>query len=139
MLYFNLCVRLNGVMIWVALTIAYLAIAMCLAILVKPQILRRITNFFFIGSRLYLAGVVRIIFGILLLILASQARFWAYIVIMGLLATAAGISLFFIPLRRTKKLMQRLQQQSSLKLRLFAIIGLVLWALLVYSLLPVSL
>lgn len=126
-------------MIWFVLTIGYLAIAMCLAILVTPQVLRRITNFFFIGSRLYLAGGVRIIFGILLLLLASQARFWAFIVIIGLLATAAGISLFFIPLKRTKQLLQRLQQQSNLKLRLFAIIGLVLWALLVYSLLPASL
>ena len=126
-------------MIWIVLTIGYLAIAMCLAILVVPQVLRRITNFFFIGSRLYVAGGMRIIFGILLLLLASQARFWAYVVMMGLLATAAGISLFFIPLRRTKKLLQRLQQQSNLKLRLFAIIGLVLWVLLVYSLLPASL
>jgi uncharacterized protein YjeT (DUF2065 family) len=126
-------------MIWVVLAIAYLAIAVCLVILAAPQALRRINDFLSIGSRLYAAGAVRIIFGILLLMLASRARFWAYVVMMGLLASAAGISLFFIPLRRTKKLLQRVQDQSNPKLRLFAAIGLVLWALLVYSFLPVSL
>lgn len=123
-------------MAWIIVILGYLAIILCLAILTSPQLLRKIIDFFSVGSRLYLAGLVRIALGVMLLILASQSRLWGYVVIMGLIATAAGVSIFFFALRRTKKLMVRLQHQSNLTLRIYAIVGLVLWAVLVYALVP---
>ena len=118
--------------------LGYLAIALCLATLLRPAILRQILNFFFIGSRIYLAGLLRIIVGVLLLILASRARLWWYVVTVGLLAAGSGLSVCFFALRRTKKLLARIKNQSNLTLRLYAFLGLLMWSLLIYSLLPLN-
>lgn len=123
-------------MVWIVLTIGSLAIALCLAILIVPKLLGKVADFFSIGSRLYLAGVIRLAAGVILLILATQARFWGYVVTVGLFAAASGLSLFFFPLKRTKKLLSRLQNQSNLMLRLLTTLALVIWALLIYALLP---
>ncbi len=125
-------------MIWFVLVAGFLAIALWLIILVRPRCLRKIIDFLSIGSRLYLAGVLHLVIGIMLLILAKEVRLWGYVVITGLLAAASGFSIFFFALKRTKKLLCRLQHQSSLILRLYAIIALVLWVFLVYALLPAS-
>ena len=122
-------------MVWIILAIGFLAIALCLAILIAPKTLRKIIDFFSIGSRIYLAGAIRIALGVMLLVLATHSRLWGYVVTLGLLATTAGVSTFFLALKRTKKLLARLRNQSNLTLRLFAIAGLALWALLVYALL----
>ena len=124
-------------MVWIILIAGSLAIILCLAILIVPKTLRRIIDFLSLGSRIYLVGIIRIVLGVMLLILATHCRLWGYVVTVGLLASASGLSLFFFPLRRTKKLLSRLQNQSNLVLRLFAILALVIWALLIYALLPV--
>ena len=125
-------------MVWFVLIVGFLAIVLCLLMLVRPKTLCSIIDFFFIGSRLYLAGVLHLVIGIILLILAKEVSLWGYVVILGLLAAASGLSIFFFPLRRTKKLLSRLQHQSNLILRLYVIIALAVWVLLVYALLPAS-
>lgn len=122
-------------MVQVILVLGYLIIAYCLVIVVQPKTLRKTIDFLSIGSRLYLAGFIRLILGIVLLFLAGQTRFWGYVVTIGLLSAASGLSLFFFALKRTKKLLLRLRNQSNLILRLYAIIGLALWVVLVYALL----
>ena len=124
--------RMAGIVV----IVGTLAVSYCLATLIVPNSLRRFIDFLCIGSRLYLAGLLRLVLGVLLLILSSQARFWGYVVTLGLFSAASGASVFFFALRRTKKLLRRLQHQSNLTLRLFAIIALAIWAVLVYSLLP---
>ena len=123
-------------MVWVVLVLAYLVIALCLLVLIAPRFLRKMIAFFSVGNRLYLAGFIRITLGVLLLFLASQSRLWGYVVVVGLIAAAAGLSIFFFALRRTKQLLLRIQNQSNLVLRLYTILGLAIWALLVYALLP---
>ncbi len=123
-------------MVGFILIIAYLKIASSSVILVAPKLLRRIIDFFSIGSRLYLAGVLRLVLGVLLLLSATQARLWGYVVTLGLVVAASGISCFFLALRRTKKLLARLRNQSNPFLRLYAIIGLLIWLVLIYAFLP---
>lgn len=127
-------------MFWIVLIAAYLIIALCLTVVLAPKLLRKTIDFFSIGSRLYLVGIFRLALGVMLLVLARHTKFWGwgYVVTVGLLLSASGISLFFFALRRTKKLLTRLQQQSNLTLRLYAIIALVLWGLLIYALLPAT-
>ncbi len=125
--------RMAGIVV----IVGTLAISYCLVTLIVPNFLRRFIGYLCIGSRLYLAGLLRLVFGVLLLTLSSQARFWGYVVTLGLVSAASGASVFFFALRRTKKLLRRMQHQSNLTLRLFAIIALTIWAVLVYSLLPV--
>ncbi len=123
-------------MVWIILIAGSLAIVLCLAILIVPKTLRRLIDFLSVGSRIYRVGVIRIVLGVMLLILATHCRLWGYVITVGLLAAASGLSLFFFPLRRTKKLLSRLQNQSNLALRLFAIVALAIWVLLIYALLP---
>ena len=111
-------------------------IALCLAILLAPQLLRRILAYFAIGSRLYLAGAIRIALGLAVLSLAVRARYWGYVITLAIIITASGLSIFFFALRRSKKLLFRLKDQSDSTLRLYAITGLALWGLLLYCLFP---
>lgn len=120
----------------IVLILGCIAMAFCLAILMVPKIVRQMIDFFSIGSRLYLAALLRLALGVMLLILASQTRFWGYVVTVGLLAAASGLSMLFFALRRTKKLLSRLQRQPNFVLRLLVIIALAIWALLFYALLP---
>lgn len=123
-------------MLWIVLIIAFAVIIYCLLILIAPRLLRKAFAFFSIGSRLYLISLLRITLGVLLLILSTQAKFWGYVAAIGLIAAASGVSVFFFALRRTKKFLNIIQNQSNLRLRFYAVIGLVIWTLLVYSLLP---
>ena len=123
-------------MVWIVLIAGLAAITCCLLILIVPRFLRRMIVFFSVGSRLYLGGFIRITLGVLLLLFASQSRLWGYVVAVGLIVAAAGLSVFFFGLRRIKQLLLRIQNQSNLVLRLYAIFGLAIWALLVYALLP---
>ena len=123
-------------MVWIILIAGFVIIAYCLGILIAPNFLRKTVDFFSIGSRLYVAGLLRLVLGVMLLILSTQARFWGYVVIVGLVFSASGLSLFFLALRRIKKILGRLQNQPNFILRLFAITGLTIWVLLIYSLLP---
>jgi len=123
-------------MAWIILIAGFAKIVYCLAILIAPKILRKTVDFFSIGSRLYVAGLLRLLLGVILLILSTQARSWGYVVIVGLVLSASGLSLFFLALRRIKKILGRLQNQPNFILRLFAITGLTIWVLLIYSLLP---
>ena len=123
-------------MIQFIIILSFMVIALCVAALARPNIFRKMIDFYSVGSRLYLAGFVRLVLGIFILMLAAQARLWEYVAIIGLLAAASGLSIFFFPLRRTKKLLSRIQHQSKLTLRLYALIVIAIWALLVYALRP---
>jgi len=123
-------------MIWIGIVIGYLAIAICLAILVMPKIVHKIVGFFSIGNRIYMAGYIRIAFGILLLFLATQSKLWGYVVTMGLLSATSGACIFFFGLTRTKNLFNRFKKHPSLLIRLYSSLALVIWAILLYALLP---
>lgn len=123
-------------MLWIVLGFAILKSSGCLLGLILPQFLRKILNFVSIGSRLYVISLLRISIGILLLFLAAQSRLWGYVVAIGMITTGSGLSLFFFALRRTKKLLARIQNQPDHLLRLLLIAGLAIWALLIFALLP---
>lgn len=126
-------------MVWIIPIAGFLAIALSSAILIAPKLTRRMIDFFSIGSRIYLAGLFGLTLGIILLFLATRVRLWGYVVTLGLIAAASGLSVFFFALRRTKKILKRIQNQSNLILRLLAIVALAIWALLTYALLPAAL
>lgn len=122
----------------VIVIVSFCLIVYQLVILFAPKTLRLTIAFFSFGSRVYLVGLVRLLFGILILTQAAQARFWAYAITVGLILAAFGLTIFFIPLKRTKKLLHRLQEQSDLKLRVLVTFGIVILALLIYAILPES-
>jgi uncharacterized protein YjeT (DUF2065 family) len=125
-------------MLRLVILVGYLAMALSVVIFAAPKTARRIIDSFSLGSRLYLVGLIRLVFGIILLNSASQARLWGYVVLIGLLAAASGLCLFFFALRRTKKILSRLRNQSNLTLRVYAIIALAIWAVLIYALIPAT-
>lgn len=116
-----------------------LVIILCLAGLLKPNLIRRMVDFFFVGSRLYLAGVIRLTLGLMLLLLASRSSCWGYLVIIGIIAAASGLSIFFFALKRSKALLKRIKNKSDFVLRIYLIIGIAIWSGLLYSLLPLVL
>ncbi|MFC1631768.1 hypothetical protein ACFL1I_06915 [Candidatus Omnitrophota bacterium] len=125
-------------MLQIVVVFGLIKIVGCLVALVKPDFLRKTIDFFLIGSRLYVVGTIRLILGGLLLILATQARWWGFVVVFGLLAAASGILFFFLALKRTKILLKRLQTQPERVLRVWVMICIAIWLILIYSLLPVT-
>ncbi len=126
-------------MVWIILIAGFAIIIYCLVLLAAPKLVRRMIDFFSVGSRLYAAGLIRLLLGVMLLLCSAQSKCWGFVIAMGLLASAGGISVFFLALRRTKKLLTRLRNQSDLALRLFVLVGLIIWAALVCCFLPAAL
>lgn len=123
-------------MVWIVFFFGTVISGVSIAAILSPAISRGIIKFFSVGSRLYAAGIIRIILGTMLLLLSPQAKLWWFTVITGLLLAGAGICLFFSPLRRTKELLARMQNKPDNTLRLYTSLPLVVWIILLYSLLP---
>lgn len=123
-------------MAWIIVICGIIISGVSIAAIISPAISRGIIKFFSVRSRLYAAGIIRIILGTMLLLLSSQAKLWWFTVITGLLLAGAGIGLFFSPLRRTKELLARMQNKPDNTLRLYTSLPLVVWIILLYSLLP---
>ncbi len=121
-------------MVWIVFTLGSLSVVMALLTLTFPKILGKILSFFSKGNRLYLLGILRTTLGIMLLILSPQARLWWYVIIIGFLYTASGLSFFFFALRRTKKILSRFTQRPAIQIRTYAFIALAMWVFLFYAL-----
>lgn len=123
-------------MAWIIFLCGIIISGMCLATILFPTISRNIIKFFSVGSRLYTAGIIRIILGTMILLLSPQAKLWWFTVIAGLLTIGSGTALFFSSLRRTKELLARIQNKPDNILRIYTSLTLLVCFILLYSLLP---
>lgn len=92
-------------MIMLVKGIGILIACMGIIIFLSPQVTKRMLAFWRKGKRLYTGGVVRVLFGLIFLSAASQARVPVVMAGLGILSLAAGILIFILGLERMKVLL----------------------------------
>lgn len=113
--------------------IGLLIIIMGAVFLFRPEAIRKLWAFFEKDKRLYLAGAVRIIFGIIFLLSASQCRLRGFIAVLGLLFLLSGMLIFFIGPDKIKVVLRWWSEKPLFVLRLAAIMIIGLGVLIVYA------
>jgi len=99
----------------------------------KPDVMKRIIEFFKQGRRMYFAGLIRFALAIVFLVGARECkRFWV-IFAFGILFIISGLLVFIIPLEKIKAYIGWWQKKPPLLLRLMALIALAIGAIIIYS------
>ena len=110
--------------------LALVIIGIGVAVLLNPEIMKRMVSFWEKEKRLYGAGVLRILFGIILLLAASQCRVAWIIALMGILFLVGGIVIFALRLKKIKAILKKWQEKPLTVLRLLGLVALLIGTLI---------
>jgi uncharacterized protein YjeT (DUF2065 family) len=116
-------VRIIGI-VFVFMTIVYL---------LKPDIMKRLMQFFKQGKRMYFAALVRFVLAVVFLLAARQCRYFWIIFAFGVLFIISGLLIFILGLEKVKSYIDWWQKKPLVFFRIIALIGLALGALIIYS------
>ena len=103
-----------------------------IVVMIKPALIKTAMSFFVQSRRLYLAAVLKAVFGLLFLFGASQCKFPIVMIILGILGlfSAAAIVAFY---EKMKALLNFFADRNEVFWRLISIVYLAFGALIVYS------
>ena len=120
-------------MIILAKTIGIVISALGILFLVLPEKAKLIMNFWKQGSRIYGAGILRVLFSVVLFLAASQSRAPVITAILGLMFMVSGILVFVMGVEKSKELIQWWEDQPSLIHRLLGLLVLCFGLLVLYT------
>ena len=101
--------------------------------LLKPGVLKSFIGFFKKGKRIYFVGLIRFVLAVIFLLAANQCKMPWVIIVFGILFMISGLLIFILRAERLKSILDWWQRQSSLLLRLMALITLAVGAAIIYS------
>jgi uncharacterized protein YjeT (DUF2065 family) len=104
-----------------------------LVVIVRPLVIRRMLAFWRQDKRIYIAGLLRMLFGAIFLLSAAQAKLPMVMTTLGLFLLIAGLLIFIIKPEKIKSMFEYWDKKPSSVLRLMGIIILVIGVLVVYS------
>jgi uncharacterized protein YjeT (DUF2065 family) len=119
----DIVIRVIGI-VFVFMTIVYF---------LKPDIMKRLMEFFKQGRRMYFAALIRFVLAIVFLLAAGQCRYFGVIFAFGVLFIISGLLIFILGPKKVKSYINWWQKQPLLLLRVMALIGLAIGALIIYS------
>jgi uncharacterized protein YjeT (DUF2065 family) len=119
----DIVIRIIGI-VFVFMTIVYL---------LKPDIMKRLMEFFKQGRRIYFAALLRLVLAVVFLLAARQCnRFWI-IFAFGVLFIISGLLIFILGPEKVKSYINWWQRQPLVLLRIMALVGLAIGAIIIYS------
>lgn len=101
--------------------------------LIKPDIAKRIMGFFKKGKRIYFVGLIRFALAVVFLLGARECDIKWVIVVFGILFIISGLITFMLGPRRAGPILDWFQRQSSILVRVIAVIILAVGAIVIYS------
>ncbi|MBN1688997.1 MAG: DUF2065 family protein [Candidatus Omnitrophica bacterium] len=110
-------------MIILAKLIALAITILGLAVFTSPQFSQKLFNFFKEGRNLYIAGVVRVLIGLLLLVIASQSVVPVAAVALGVLFLVSGIVVFAADIEKMRTFITAYSEMPSLVIRLLGLVA----------------
>jgi uncharacterized protein YjeT (DUF2065 family) len=99
----------------------------------NPLLLDKLINFFLIGKRIYLGGVLRAVLTAIFLILARQCAHPWIIIIFGLVFMIGAIVIFALDPEKLKSILRYWLTQKILLKRLIGFIAFLIGLLLIYA------
>ena len=104
-----------------------------LVYLLKPDVMKRILEFFKHGKRLYIAGLIRFALAIVFLLGASRCQRPWVIIVFGILFIIGGLLIFVLGPEKLRGWLEWWQRQPSLLLRVLAVVALAAGAIIIYA------
>jgi len=104
-----------------------------LVYLLKPDVMKRILEFFKKGKRLYIAGLIRFVLAIIFLLAARECDITWVIVVFGILFLIEGLLIFILGPEKLSGLLEWWQRQSFLFLRILAVVALAAGTIIIYA------
>ena len=108
-------------------------ILVAILLISKPDVMKRLMQFFKKGRRLYLAGLIRIALAIVFFLSARECDIGWLILVFGILFLLSGILIFTLGLARSKSILEWFETKPVLLLRLFALIIAAMGAAVIYA------
>jgi hypothetical protein len=101
--------------------------------LISPGVVKSYIAFWPKGKRIYFGAALSLLIGIIFLLAASQCRWSLFVIIIGIWALIKGLLLFILGQKRIVSWLNWWTARPMIVLRIYALIALVLGALLIYS------
>jgi hypothetical protein len=120
-------------MIFVVKAIGIIMLTVGVVFAAKPSLMRAFLDFAKVDKRYYIGGVVRIIFGALLLLSVPKVAYSWVVGVVGVIITLAGVALFVVGEGRVHAVMNWLQSKSDDTLRVFPVLCALVGVLLIYA------
>lgn len=102
-------------------------------IMLNPEVFNIIMNFWKQGKKIYLAGALRLIFGVVFLFTARECKFPVVIYVMGALMVIGGALLFILGQQKINALFGWWEKKSPVVLRIMGFAALAIGSLILYS------
>jgi uncharacterized protein YjeT (DUF2065 family) len=94
-----------------------------LTIFASPEFTQKLFAFFKTGKRIYYAGVIRTMIGLVLFICASRSSVPLAAISLGLMFLVSGITVFAAEAEKLKTFMSAYSQMPSLVIRLLGLVA----------------
>jgi cytochrome b subunit of formate dehydrogenase len=114
-----------------SLGIAFVFIGMLF--LIRPDVSKRLTELFKKGKRIYFVGLVRFVLAVVFLLGARECKVKWVIAVFGILFLISGLVIFMLGPKRLRPVLDWYQKQSSIVIRVIAVIILAAAAIVIHS------
>ena len=114
-----------------SLGIAFVFIGMLF--LIRPDVSKRLTEFFKKGKRIYFVGLVRFVLAVVFLLGARECDITWVIIVFGIVFLLSGLLTFMLGPKRLIPILDWYQRQSSILVRVIAVIILAVGAIVIHS------
>ncbi|MDD5155064.1 MAG: DUF2065 family protein [Candidatus Omnitrophica bacterium] len=107
----------------------------CMGVIVVliPVVMRKMVAFWRKNNRIYLGGLIRMIFGAIFLLSAPRARLSTVMTLAGLFSLIAGLLIFILKPEKIKMMLERWDKRPDSVLRLMGAVVFAFGALIIYS------
>jgi len=101
--------------------------------ILKPDVLKRLIEFFKKGPRMYVAGLIRFALAVVFLVGAGDCREKWVIAGFGIIFLISGLLVLMLGPRRLRGMLEWFQKQPAMLIRIVGVIALAIGAVIAYS------
>jgi hypothetical protein len=112
--------------------IGIVIIVLSVVYILKPAVPRALIKFFKQGHRMYLAGLIRLIFAVIFLLAAGKCQYPKAIAAFGILFLISALLVFSLGAAKINRYMEWWQKQSDILLRIISLVALAIGSAIIY-------
>lgn len=120
-------------MVFIVKLVGILMVAMGAIYMAKPAVMKKYLTYWAAPQKIYTAAVINIAIGIGFLFAASGCSVPWFIVVVGVISIIKGALGFYLGPKKVIAFIENFQKKPVKKLRIFAIIAIVMGAAILYS------
>lgn len=118
---------------YIVKAIGILILAAGIVFIVKPDLIRTLINFAMVGKRVYIGGIVRLVFGALLLLGSFKATIPWIPITFGALILLSGVTIFLLPITKLHQLLEWFKARTDNHIMIMSSISAAVGVALIYS------